>query len=268
MTTTMPDLLQLRPRADAPPVSILMYHQVGHFDAPTAHRAVYCDAGRFDAQMRFLHRFGYGVISLEDAWRGLFEGAPLPARAVVLSFDDGYDNFHQHAWPSMQRFGFTPTVFLVAGLDGAPARWLDAGREQPRLMDGATIRRLRREGVHFGSHAMSHLRLATLDAAAQRAEIFDSKKRLEDLLGEAVPDFCYPYGSYDLRARDLVAEAGYRSGLTCIRGSAHTADNPFEIPRKAISWGDNLAGYWWKLHMKHARKNKGGAADAAAAHAS
>ncbi|MBI5333757.1 MAG: polysaccharide deacetylase family protein [Burkholderiales bacterium] len=242
-----------RPPA-SPPLSILMYHQIGRFPRPKAHRALYCDIGRFRSQLRYLKWAGFTVMSLEDAWRCLFQGAPLPARGVVLTVDDGYENFAQHAWPALQEFGFTATVFLVSSLIGKPSAWLKDFDQQPPLMDAATIRRLRREGAHFGSHAVSHPRLSQLAPEQMRAEIFDSKAALEDLLGEDVPDFCYPYGDYNERARDLVQEAGYRTGLTCIRGAANWATNPFEIPRKAISYGDNLIGYAWKLHAKHARK--------------
>lgn len=242
--------------ATHPPVSILMYHQVGRFASPKAHRAGYCHVRRFAAQMWYLHAFGYSVISLEQAYRGLFGQEPLPPRPVVLTFDDGYDNFREYAWPILRRYGFPATVFLIAGHLGKPAYWLDDGGHSAPLMTAQTVRALRREGVSFGSHSVNHLRLSQLDAAAIRREVFDSKAMLEDVLGEAVPDFCYPYGDYDLRVRDAVIEAGYRLGLTCIRGAANTADNAFEIPRKAISYGDTLPGYFWKLHMKHARKDR------------
>ncbi|MCW7536294.1 polysaccharide deacetylase family protein [Aquabacterium sp. A7-Y] len=247
------------PVTGQPPVSVLMYHQVGVFPRPKAHRAVFCDVRRFAAQMNFLKWGGYGVISLEQAWRGVFEGASLPARPVVLTFDDGYENFREHAWPILQRHGFPASVFLVTDLIGKDSAWLDSSFQKARLMDGATVRRLAGEGVNFGSHTLSHPRLSQLPEAQMRREIFDSKAALEDLLGAPVPDLCYPYGDYDVRARDLAAEAGYRLALTCIRGAANTADNAFEIPRKAISWGDNLLGYAWKLHMKHARKDRPGA---------
>jgi peptidoglycan/xylan/chitin deacetylase (PgdA/CDA1 family) len=90
----------------------------------------------------------------------------------------------------------------------------------------------------------------------QRNEIFGSKAALEDLLGAEVPDFCYPCGLCDQRSRDLVEEAGYRTGLTCIRGAANTSHNPFDLTRKAISYGDNLIGFMWKVHMKHERKGR------------
>lgn len=251
------------PQRGLPPVSVLMYHQVGVFpQRPAAHRAAFCDVRRFASQMALLKMGGYQVLSLEQAWRGLFGGGPLPQRAVVLTFDDGYENFREHAWPILRRHGFPATVFLVAKQLGRDAGWLDASFAPARLMDRAAVRELAAEGVSFGSHTLSHARLTELDTPRLRREIFDSKAVLEDLLGRAVPDFCYPYGLYDERARELAAHAGYRSALTCIRGAANTADNAYELPRKAVSWGDNLIGYAWKLHMKHARKDRPGSADA------
>lgn len=249
------------PVADAPPVSILMYHQVGNFARPDAHRASFCHVDRFRSQMGYLKRLGYRVLSLEQAYQGLFDGGTLPAQAVVLTFDDGYENFRQHAWPILEQHGFPATVFLVTQLLGRDSAWNDEAYMRAPLMDAAAIRTLHAQGVNFGSHSLSHARLSTLSPDQQRAEIIDSKRMLEDLLGAPVPDFCYPYGDYDLRSRDLVVEAGYHTGLTCIRGAANTADNAFELPRKAISYGDNLAGYAWKLHMKHARKGGGPGAD-------
>ena len=231
-----------------------MYHQVGEFARPAAHRAAYCHIDRFRSQLRYFKRFGYNVLSLAQAHAALFEGAPLPPRSVVLTFDDGYENFREHAWPALQEHGFPATVFLVSSLLGRTARWLVNDDPQPPLMSASTVRQLHREGVHIGSHAVSHTRLSTLSPDQIRAEVFDSKAALEDVLGASVPDFCYPYGDYNPVARDLVREAGYRTGLTCIRGAANLADNPFEIPRKAISYGDNLVGVAWKLHFKHARK--------------
>lgn len=248
-----------RPAVGQPPVSILMYHQVAPFPRrPKAHRAVYCDVGRFAWQMGWLKHAGYHVISLDEAWQGLFAGKPLPPRAVVLTFDDGYENFAEHAWPILRKHGFPATVFLVSSLIGAKADWLDDMGERPALMSKDTIRRLHAEGVTFGSHAVTHVRLSQQTPDEQRRQIAGSKAGLEDLLGAAVRHFCYPYGDYDTHCRDLVAEAGYRTGLTCIRGAANTANNAYEIPRKAISHGDNLLGFWWKLHMKHERKDHGG----------
>lgn len=233
-----------------------MYHQVGKFPEPKNHRACYCDRDSFRRQMALLKYAGYRVISLAEAHAALFGNRPVPGRSVVLSFDDGYENFAEHAYPVLREFGYPSVMFAVSGLLGEPARWLDDGGAGARLMSGGKLRELRAGGVEIGSHSVSHPRLSRLPPAARRAEIVDSKRALEDILGDPVDFFAYPYGDYGAEARDAVAEAGYKAALTCSRGAANTAPNPFEIPRKAVSWGDNLLGFLWKLQVKNRRKDR------------
>ncbi|HPE59530.1 MAG TPA: polysaccharide deacetylase family protein [Thiolinea sp.] len=240
-----------------PALSILMYHQVGRFPSPSTHRALYCHVDRFRAQLAYLKYMRFTVMDLGQVCACLFGGQPLPPRAVALTFDDGFADFRTHAWPLLQAYGFPATVFAISALIGRRASWM-TGAEFPEpaaLLDGKALRELQQEGLHIGSHAMTHQRLSQLTPPQARAEVFDSKAALEDLLGVAIADFCYPYGDYTPQVRDLVQEAGYRAGLTCIRAAANHAHNPFELPRKAISYGDSLAGYAWKLHVKHARKH-------------
>ena len=246
---------------DSPPLSILMYPPIGRYPRPDAHRALFCHIDRFRAQLRYLQLAGFDVLSMAQARERLFGGSGLSKRSVVITVDDGYDDFREHAWPALKAHGFPATVYLVSSLIGKQASWLQDRPELPRLMDASAVRELRREGCDFGSHAMTHPRLSTLSAEQQRQEIFGSKQALEDLIGERVDDFCYPYGDYTLRARDLVADAGYRTATTCIRGAANFSDNPFELTRKAISYGDNVIGFAWKLHAKQARKGQAAVPD-------
>jgi peptidoglycan/xylan/chitin deacetylase (PgdA/CDA1 family) len=242
-----------------PPISILMYHQVGEFSSPESHRASFCHVKRFSAQMWFLKRFGYNVVSLDQAAAALFEGQPLSGRPVVLTFDDGYRNFLDYAFPVLCRHRFPATVFLVTGRIGQDSDWVRrAGRQAAPLMSVAEIRDLSTRGIGFGAHSVTHPRLSQIEPARMRDEVQSSKAQLEAILQSPVAHFCYPYGDYDAAVRDAVANAGFDTGLTCIRGAANGAHNAFEIPRKAISYGDSLAGYWWKLHMKHRRKDPAG----------
>ena len=236
-------------------VSILMYHQVGKFKRPDSHRATFCHIRRFRAQMTYLHFFRYEVLSLSAALDGLLGKGDLPHHGVVLTFDDGYQNFREYAFPVLQRYHFPATVFLVAGLLGKDSRWLEEdGRFGASLMDRDTIRELRARGVVFGSHSLTHPFLTKIDRSGREEEIKDSKSALEDLLGEEVQYFCYPSGDYDAGVAEAVKDAGYAAALTCDRGSATVFDDPLTLPRKAISFGDSLVGFFWKLHVKHKKK--------------
>jgi peptidoglycan/xylan/chitin deacetylase (PgdA/CDA1 family) len=114
------------------------------FNSPIAHRATFCHIQRFKAQMAYLHRFRYSVMSLLQALEALHHDRPLPRQSVALTFDDGCQNFRDHAFPVLQRYDFPATLFLVSGLIGKHAQWLtDEGRSAPKLMDRATILGLR-----------------------------------------------------------------------------------------------------------------------------
>ncbi len=207
--------------------------------------------------MAFLKRFRFNLLSLDEALACLNGDRPIPPRAVVLTFDDGYENFYEYAWPVLQAYGFPSMVYLLSGLLGEASNWFaQDGRETPLLMDRERILHLRKLGVDFGSHGVSHVKLAEVDAATVQREVSDSKQELEQLLDEEVRHFCYPYGSHDMTALEAVAATGYRSAVTCQRAAATPAFNPLLLPRKAISYGDNLAGYFWKLAMKDKPKGE------------
>lgn len=233
-------------------LTILMYHQVGDFAPMRAHRANYCDRRRFAAQMAFLANQGWTVLDLDGALAALRGERPPPPRAVVLTFDDAYDNFAEHALPVLLDHGFPSAVYAISGWLGRRAEWFarDPGRPIPSLMSGARLRDLRAAGVTIGSHTVGHIKLAEHSPDRQRAELADSRAALEDLLGAPVRHLCYPFGSFDRDSARLAAETGYVSALTCLRGPALPGDHPLLLPRKAISFGDNLAGFWWKLAVK------------------
>lgn len=240
----------------SPGISILMYHQVGAFAPMRAHRANYCDHRRFAAQMGLLARLGYRVLDLDGALECLAGTRPTPPRAVVLTFDDAYENFYEYALPVLARHGFPATVYAISGWLGRRAEWFakDPGRPIPALMSAGRLREIQGAGITVGSHTANHVKLAEVPRDVQRSELADSKSALEDRLGTPVRHLCYPFGSFDLDAVRTAAETGYASATTCLRGAAGPADHPLALPRKAISFGDNLLGYWWKLAVKNAPK--------------
>jgi peptidoglycan/xylan/chitin deacetylase (PgdA/CDA1 family) len=237
-------------------ISILMYHQVGEFAPMRAHRANYCDHRRFAAQMDFLHRFRFPILDLDQALACLRGERATPARAVVLTFDDAYAGFVDYALPVLLRYRFPATVYAISGWLGRRAAWFDKdpGRPIPDLMSEAQLREIRTAGVSVGSHTVNHPKLAQVEPRLQRKELAESKKALEDILGEEVRHLCYPSGSFDMTTVRAARDTGYLSATTCLRGSATLEDHPLVLPRKAISFGDNLAGYFWKLAVKHAPK--------------
>jgi len=238
-------------------ISILMYHQVGEFAPMAAHRSTYCHVRRFRSQMAWLHRLRCNVLRMDEVLAVLRGQRPVPPRAVALTFDDGYENFYEHAYPVLARYGFPAMVYLISGRIGEPAQWFAAeGRATPPLMSADRVRQLRAAGIDFGSHGSQHIKLAEVDLETARTDIFDSRRELEALLDEEVRHFCYPYGSHNAAVVDLVRQAGFASAVSCQRGAATADFDALALPRKAISYGDNLIGFLWKLTMKDEPKGE------------
>jgi peptidoglycan/xylan/chitin deacetylase (PgdA/CDA1 family) len=237
-------------------IQILMYHRVGHFPGRVkAHGALYCHLPRFRAQMTLFRVLGYTVVSLDDAVAGLRGDKALPPRPLVLTFDDAYVDFLENAAPVLQAHGYPATVYAVSSLIGSTSLWdAGVGPEPAPLMTAAQLREVHDMGFTIGSHSKSHLRLAQQDEACIAREMSDSKSALEDLLGQRVDHFCYPYGSHDLRSMEAAAVAGYLSGTTCERAAATPSNDLLALPRKAVSRGDDVFGVAWKLLTKNAPK--------------
>lgn len=227
---------------------ILMYHRVAaEGSAATARWRVAPE--EFEEQLRYLSEEGYYSVSLEE-WRLATEARrPLPGRAILLSFDDGYRDFATHAWPLLKRYGFTASMFLVADRIGGTNEWDAAMGGTLELMDWDEILALQEEGVEFGSHTCSHPPLAGLSPVGVVRELAKSRAILESRLGRPVTAFAYPYGDQDPVVQHLTGACGYRFGLTCRSESARFQDPLVALPRIEIPGGLDLAGFGEKLKM-------------------
>jgi peptidoglycan/xylan/chitin deacetylase (PgdA/CDA1 family) len=125
--------------------------------------------------------------------------------------------------------------FLVVNSLGKLNDWdLREGEAPEPLMDAAQVRDWLDAGHHIGSHSLTHARLTRLTVRDAREEIITSKKKLEDMFGRAVDDFCYPYGDFSEAIRDLVREAGYRTACTTHYGVNTASTAPLELRRITV----------------------------------
>jgi peptidoglycan/xylan/chitin deacetylase (PgdA/CDA1 family) len=209
---------------------ILMYHSVS---SPEQDPNLLCVApDRFQQQLDWLHRHGLRGVSMGELTLASEDGAA--SGLVGLTFDDGYRDFLTSALPVLERYGFTATLFAVAGLVGGENVW-DGALRWP-LLGADELREVRARGIEVGSHGMSHVRLAGLDQAGLKTEVQESRERLSELLGGSVAGFCYPYGSLDGPALQAVQEAGYAYGCG-VKVPAATVSR-FSLPRMHVGQRD------------------------------
>lgn len=221
---------------------VLLYHHVGvALDPPR-----YVTRPDFAAQLDYLAEEGYTPITVSRYEAILAGTAPAPSRPVVLTFDDGDQNFYEHAYPELRARGFTATNFLITQVlaETAEERVLEPW---PYLI-WPEIREMQAAGIEFQSHTVTHPALARIDPADARRELADSKAILEAKLGTEIVAVAFPYGNHSSEVRSLTREVGYTAGYSVgggvnrreerIRtsiGSDHT------LPR----FIEALEGSWW-----------------------
>ncbi len=173
--------------------------------------------------MAVLAELGLRGISLAEAVRYRKREGAWPKNVVVMTFDDGYANVHEHALPALREFEFSATVFVVTGHVGLANDWappLERLGLQP-LMTWSQIDDLVKAGLEIGAHTVTHPDLRRLDEQAVKREIADSRQSLEDKLQHRISTFAYPFGWHTEYARRIVGEAFDAACTTELRRASY-----------------------------------------------
>jgi peptidoglycan/xylan/chitin deacetylase (PgdA/CDA1 family) len=184
----------------------------------------------FAEQMAMLHVEGAHPITLATLMDALAGKRALPARPIVLTFDDGYADFATAVQPVMARYGFVATDFVVSGFIN-----------RPHYMTAAQILQMDAHGMVIGAHTAHHVDLAAVPSAVAHDEIYNSKSALETLLGHPVLDFAYPYGAFNATVALLAQQAGFREAVTTMGGDQQTLSGRFELHRTEMGGAPSLA---------------------------
>jgi peptidoglycan/xylan/chitin deacetylase (PgdA/CDA1 family) len=207
-------------------VPILLYHHIGF--SLQGDSVYYVSPDAFDKQMNLLYQWGYRTISVQLLAKAIKEGAELPPKPILLTFDDGSETIYEKALPVMQRYGFTGISYIVYYYIGTR-----------NYMNGDQIRVLYAAGWEIGSHSLSHKDL-TLNPSRQMDEIVESRRRLESLLGIPVLSFAYPFGAYDTDSLHYAHQAGYLAAMGLGNESLQSTKNLFYLYRQAVKGTDDL----------------------------
>lgn len=182
-------------------VPILTYHSIDDSGS-----VISISPDKFRSQMYYLRDKNFNIIPLKDVVACLRRNLPLPPRSIAITFDDGFKNFYEVAYPVLKDCGFTAMVFLVPGHCGKNNKWEGQSKRIPvlNLLGWEEIREMADKGIDFGAHTINHTDLPKLSVKQASEEIVNSKQVIEKNLGKNVQFFAYPYGELNHEIKAIV----------------------------------------------------------------
>jgi peptidoglycan/xylan/chitin deacetylase (PgdA/CDA1 family) len=204
-------------------VPVLLYHSVNDRPGP-AERPYAVSRSSFKAHADAVMASGRRAVTISSLAAALRSGLPPSARALAITFDDGYED-NLDAVEELVDRGLSSTVYVTSGEVGARNRLTPS-----QLAELASV-----PGVEIGAHAVRHRRLDELEEHELAEEVRLSKLHLEELTGGPIRSFSYPHGAYDRRVRRAVIAAGYHSAVAVKNALSHDRDDPFGIARWTVT---------------------------------
>jgi peptidoglycan/xylan/chitin deacetylase (PgdA/CDA1 family) len=218
-------------------VPILMYHSVD--ESP---ESLSVSPEIFERQMYYLKSHRYHVISLDEFVEGKRKGRTFPHNTVVITFDDGFEDNYTAAYPSLKRYGFPATIFLIVDRIGTTF-------DEVTYLTWDQIKEMSRNGITFGSHTWRHTYVPDFSLEEFWLEAISSKKEIELQTGQPVRHFCYPSGGFTEGAKAILQRAGYRSAATTNRGLDRYQQDLYELKRVKVSDSDGVKPLHFRLKL-------------------
>lgn len=199
-------------------IPILMYHSINY----EKNNILRVPKDKFAAEMKWLNNNGYRTLSLDELYNAVSNNIQVPEKSVVLTFDDGYKDNYESAFPVIKKYKFKATVFMITNeINDSKNGYLT--EEQIKEMD--------KNGMKVECHTLSHPDLNDLTYAQQLKELRDSKTKLEGILGHSVDFLAYPSGKYNDDTIKAAKEAGYKMCFKMKGGIGSLSDNSYKFPR-------------------------------------
>jgi len=214
---------------------VFMYHHVqSKTDAIKNNQvALSTNTDTFDAQLGYLKEKGYDTIDIETLINFFKGNAVIPAKSVILTFDDGYENFYTNAYPILRKYNYKAIAFIPTGLVN------NSG-----YLSWDEIKNISSEGlVYFANHTWSHYGGAN-DETKTTKEITTADTQLTEEGLNIFKVFAYPYGSPNKYAKDKLSSLNYNLAFTTISGKTLCAKRNYDLPRLRTG---NLMPYYYGL---------------------
>ncbi len=202
-------------------IPVIMYHSIDY----EAGNELRVSKDAFREQMKYLKDKGYTTLSLDELYSFMVNNKPIPEKSVVLTFDDGYKDNYENAYPILKEFGFNAAVFIIVNCIDKEKDYLTS--QQLKEMDV--------NGVSIESHTINHDQLDKLPYNKQVETLKSSKEYIEKLLNKKVKYIGYPYGKTNDSAIKAAKNTGYKMAFTTVSGWSNNNQGMYTLHRVYIS---------------------------------
>jgi peptidoglycan/xylan/chitin deacetylase (PgdA/CDA1 family) len=217
-----------------PPIPVLLYHKIDDPPADARLRGPYTPPGRFAKQMAFLKGQGIHFYTTSELAGYFRDNGSFPSNGLAVTFDDGWKDNYEKAFPILRRYAIKATIFLVSSCVGEVSSKAVADGENAREhLSREDILEMSEHGIEFGSHTVNHRLLHKLPLHEVKFEVEESKQQIESLVGKPCQTFSYPAGFFSEDIQQVVEQAGYKVAFSTIYGPANSLD-PFALNRVEI----------------------------------
>ncbi|MGG3138268.1 polysaccharide deacetylase family protein [Bacillus subtilis] len=199
---------------------ILMYHSI------SSGNSLRVPKKEFEAHMKWLHVNGYQTLTPKEAYLMLTQDKKPSEKCVLISFDDGYTDNYQDAYPVLKKYGMKATIFMIGK---------SIGHKHHLTED--QMKEMAQYGISIESHTINHLELNGLTPQQQQSEMADSKKLFDHMFHQQTSIISYPVGRYNEETLKAAEKTGYQMGVTTELGAASRDQGMYALHRVRVSPG-------------------------------
>ena len=242
-----------KPALDWKRPRILMYHMVrAHIDGAKFNK-LRVEPKEFEKQVAWMKAEGFHFVTMQELQKNW---GKHPEKTVAITFDDGYLDNLENAYPILEKYQAKATIYIV--VDRHDRDWSTYKKAHHNSGELAREAKLNDKQVQFlansslveiGSHTMTHANLNKLDDVECLAELTQSKQQLENLTAKSVTSFAYPFGIYSQRDVILVKQAGYSNAVTTEEGIDGLDPDFMQLQRIKISGKDSMFAVKCRLKL-------------------
>jgi len=202
-------------------IPVLMYHSIDYEKG----NELRVPKEAFREQMSYLKQKGYTTLTLEELYDFFINNKPVPEKSIVITFDDGYKDNFENAYPILKEFGLNATIFVITSTVDTDKNYLTSKQ----------VKELEANGIDIESHTINHEQLDKLTYSQQITTFKNSKEYVEKVLGKTKKYVAYPFGKWNNDTIKAVKDAGYSMAFTTVSGWADKSQDIYELHRIYIS---------------------------------